>query len=193
MARIIHTEIVHKNNYGLTVKEEQIPDLQTGKSTSYTVIERQDGAIIIPIVLHQGKQQPSAEHQVLLLQQHRHPTDQNNWELPMGGQEIDETSEAAAVRELREETGITDAKLIKIGTFHPLPALLRQSATVFVAQVTATQLQHALDQNISEDILTRQVVTLRMFDNLLKAGEISDGFTISAFYFLELWLKNDSA
>lgn len=48
-----------------------------------------------------------------------HPTNSRWWDIPKGQQDPDETLEATAIRELREETGITAApqQLAYLGTF----------------------------------------------------------------------------
>jgi ADP-ribose pyrophosphatase YjhB (NUDIX family) len=51
--------------------------------------------------------------EVLLIKRGRPPAE-NQWSLPGGGQELGETAEAAARRELREETGLEVGKLTLI-------------------------------------------------------------------------------
>ncbi len=43
--------------------------------------------------------------EIVLVQQYRYPLGRMTWEVPAGGIESGETPEAAAIRELREETG----------------------------------------------------------------------------------------
>src|SRR3982750_4554419 len=53
----------------------------------------------------------------VLLVRRRYEPYESYWALPGGGIEADETLEEAAVRELREETGVTDTFMEQLATF----------------------------------------------------------------------------
>ncbi len=65
--------------------------------------------------------QNSPKHQlaVLLIQRGEHPF-KNQWALPGGFLRADETIEECALREMREETGLTPVALMPLGTFSDL-------------------------------------------------------------------------
>ena len=58
------------------------------------------------------------DNQVLLIQRKNEPC-QGQWAFPGGFMDIDETAEAAAVRELQEETGITlsETDIFQVGAY----------------------------------------------------------------------------
>jgi len=59
----------------------------------------------------------SQEKQFVLLIERKHPPFERMWALPGGFLEMDETLEAAALRELQEETGISGVELTQLHTF----------------------------------------------------------------------------
>ncbi|WP_374406115.1 NUDIX hydrolase [Pelagerythrobacter sp.] len=76
---------------------------------------------------------------VLLVEQYRVPLGRVCLELPAGliGDEEgaeDEAAEAAAVRELEEETGYTAARMENLGEFHSSPGMVSESFTLMRAR-----------------------------------------------------------
>lgn len=70
---------------------------------------------------------------VLLIDQYRVPIGQRCVELPaglVGDDRDDDTFEAAAVRELEEETGYTASQLEVLGEFHSSPGLVTEGFTL---------------------------------------------------------------
>ena len=53
----------------------------------------------------------------VLLIQRKHAPFEGYWALPGGFVEMEETLESAALRELQEETGVSDVALTEVGTF----------------------------------------------------------------------------
>ena len=53
----------------------------------------------------------------VLLIQRKHPPFEGHWALPGGFIEMEEPLEASALRELEEETGVTDVALTEVGVF----------------------------------------------------------------------------
>ena len=70
---------------------------------------------------------------ILLLRVWRHPAGQHTWEVPRGFIDEGEEPEAAAVRELAEETGLRAAHLISLGCSLPDPGLIRARIALFAA------------------------------------------------------------
>lgn len=76
------------------------------------------------------------DRHVILVEQHRVPLGGSCLELPAGlvGDEAEaETIEAAAVRELEEETGYRAARMTPLGQFHSSPGMSSEAFTLFRA------------------------------------------------------------
>ena len=91
---------------------EDAVTLADGRSALREVVEHGDVAAIVPI---------DADGSVILVRQYRLPAQEALLEIPAGGVDEGENIEAAAQRELREETGYRAGRLERIGGFYVSP------------------------------------------------------------------------
>src|SRR4051794_32001202 len=74
----------------------------------------------------------TSDARFVFVRQYRHGIDQPTLEVPGGIIENGQQPAEAAVRELREETGYGDGKLVWLGTTHANPALQNNSHHMFL-------------------------------------------------------------
>ncbi|GAB4157928.1 MAG: NUDIX hydrolase [Candidatus Promineifilaceae bacterium] len=143
---------------------------------SYTIVERAHSVIIVPLL---------PDNQTILLRQYRYPVEDYSWELPMGGINPGESDEAAALRELQEETHLTATSLKRLAVYYPVPGLTPQKATVFTAAINPS-IPLDLSPFGADDIHERQVISLTKVDQMILDGIIRDGFTLAGWLFFKL-------
>jgi len=119
------------------------------------------------------------EGRVLLVRQLREAVGKEVWEIPAGKLEPGEAPEAAAARELHEETGLTAARLRFLGTIYSTPGYSNERLYLYLAEgVTG---KPAAASEVSEArFFTREEVA-----ELARAGE-GDGKTLAALALVEL-------
>ncbi|MDP9314408.1 MAG: NUDIX hydrolase [Chloroflexota bacterium] len=168
-------------NQWLRVHEHRFMSGQMQKI--YAIVERAHSVIIIPL---------SPSGQTLLLQQYRYPTGQHSWEFPMGGIDQGETPEAAARRELLEETQLAVIELEQIGHYHAVPGLTPQKVSVFVVRVSDQELAEAFVPVGADDIRTSCVVPVTDLYQMIGAGSVTDGFTLVGALYLRQLLDREA-
>lgn len=102
-------------------------------SGDYIVLDARDWAIVIP---------ETENKTFFMVKQWRHGSKSLSVEFPGGVIDEGEEPEAAARRELLEETGCVPGKLIKLGEVNPNPALFSNKVHVYLAEelsMTGTQ------------------------------------------------------
>jgi ADP-ribose pyrophosphatase len=104
------------------------------------------GAVaILPLV--------DAEH-VCLLRNQRVIVNEVLWEIPAGTLEPGEAVEAAAIRELAEETGYQAKQWRKLLEFYPSPGILSERTHLFVASdLTAGTMRPEADEQLEPHIV----------------------------------------
>jgi ADP-ribose pyrophosphatase len=99
--------------------------LADGSETQRDIVLHPDSVVIAAV---------DGEGQVLLVRQYRKATGKELVELPAGVMEAGETPLEAALRELREETGHTAARMTHLGSFYSAPGTMTECLHAFLAQ-----------------------------------------------------------
>lgn len=116
-------------------------------------------------------------NEIIMERQFRYPFDEVIWEIPAGKIDKGETDpEAAARRELMEETGYSAETLKFIGTYYPSPAILGEKLYMYAAKGLKKG-----DQDLDEDeFLDVTAVPFDKVVDMILTNEIPDGKTQAA-------------
>jgi ADP-ribose pyrophosphatase len=125
----------------------------------------------------------TAANEVVMIRQFRHGAGVETLEIPGGMVDEGEDPMAAAARELLEETGYRSAKLERIGSVNPNPALFGNRLHSFVARdcVAVSELANDLHE---ETVV--ELVPVREIPELLRRGAIDHALVMVAFAWLDL-------
>lgn len=125
-------------------------------------------------------------NQVLMVQQYRHGIEDLTLEIPGGCVDtLDCDYQAAAIRELREETGCVAERWSLLGKNHPNPALQNNLCYTYLAEGVRRLEPPRFDDTGTERILNRSV-PLHEINYCIRTGIITHSLVITAFHFLAL-------
>jgi len=161
-------------NHWLRVREDRILR-SNGVEGIYGVVEKDDAAIILPI--DRGR--------IWLVEQFRYTIQERALELPQGGWEMEiESPEELARGELKEETGLEAAEMIRLGELWVSYGFARQKQHVFLATgLTET----ARKPDAEEHDMIVSSVSIAEFEERMLSGAIRDNCTLSAWALYLLW------
>ena len=164
---------IYRNQW-LRLREDKILR-SNGKEGIYSVVDKDDCAVIIPI--QDGK--------VWLVEQFRYTIQERALELPQGGWETEiEDPEELARGELKEETGLHAAEMVYLGFLWIAYGFCRQKQHVFLA--TGLTLQERDPDEEEHDIVihTRPV---EQFEQMMLDGRVRDVCTLAAWGLYQMW------
>lgn len=147
---------------------------RTGAAAPYRVLEVADWVNVVAL---------TPDDEVVLVEQYRHGLDRVTLEIPGGVVDPGENVAAAAVRELREETGFTGDRPELLGVVHPNPAIQTNACHTFL--VRGARATAAPDPDEGEDLVVR-TVPRRTLAELVLTGRITHSLVVAAFHWLAL-------
>lgn len=154
------------------IREDTYRFEPTGRTRDFVVMESPDWVNVVPL---------TEDGHVVLIRQYRHGVRAVNLEIPGGIIDAHEPPEAAALRELREETGYAAERVRSLCRVRPNPAIQSNYQFCYVAEGCRKVSTPQLDpfEHI-EVVLAR----LDEIPGLIAREEISNALVINAFYFL---------
>lgn len=111
-----------------------------------------------------------------LVGQDRYTLGEYSWELPMGGAPLDEEPLDAAIRELKEETGLSASRWSEVMRLHTSNSITDELGIVYVAE-GLTEGETAFEE--TEDLQIRKL-PLAEAVQLVHRGEITDAISVAA-------------
>jgi ADP-ribose pyrophosphatase len=169
--KIISSREVLKNKL-FTVVEEVARD-PSGFEIHRFIVRHPGSAVMMPV---------DNRDRVLLVKQFRLPAKRELWELPAGRLDPGESPLRAAKRELREETGYTAKKWVKVASFWATPGYVDERMNLFLA----LDLTQGEQQPMDDERIDIRWFSKAELGDLIKAGKVRDGKTIIGYY---LWLE----
>ena len=159
------TRTVYENRW-IRVDEDVVL-VPNGHETIYGIVRCADAVGVLPFV---------DDDHVLLVQQYRYVAGHPTWEMPTGGREPNETLEAAAQRELAEESGFRAAGLEFLTRYHTSKSVVDETAYLYVARGLAP----ADEQADETELLRRRVWPFAEVVSMVTGAEITDSMTVIA-------------
>ena len=153
----------------LTLDRARLPD---GTLADREVVYHPGGVAIL--ALDEGEN-------VALVRQYRYPMRQLLLELPAGKLEPGEQPDPAALRELREETGLTAKTMDYLGVIYPSVGMLTERIHLYLAR-GLTQGEMDLDE---DEYLRVERIPLKQLEDMALRGEIRDGKTLIALFLIK--------
>lgn len=158
-------------SYGLfSLRRDSARSPRTGATHDFYVLESPSWVNIIPLT-------PAKE--IVLIRQYRFGVRDMTLEIPGGLMEESDSPEEAARRELREETGYREEKLIPLGTVHPNPAIQNNLCYTFLAADVFPVGKLLQDEREDIEVVLKP---LSEIPRLIGEGTISHALVIAAFY-----------
>ncbi|GLZ55848.1 NUDIX hydrolase [Actinomycetospora sp. NBRC 106378] len=161
-------------NPWMTIREDTFVRPDGGRGI-YGVVDKPHYALVIAL---EGDS-------MMLVEQFRYPIGLRRWEFPQGTAPDRATMDPAelAARELREETGLTARSWHPLGLLDVAPGLSSQRGRAFLA----TDLDAGEpDREDTEADMRAAWVRRTEFEDMVRAGEITDAQSIAAYALLLL-------
>ena len=164
--RTVRSEKVYRGRIvDVRMDDVTVPD---GNIVKREVVEHPGGVTIL--ALDDGGR-------VLAVRQYRYPVGRETLELPAGKLERGEEPRAAALRELREETGAVPSEFSPLGIFFSSPGIFTETIHAFLAR----GLTFGASDTDDDEFLALERVPFDKMCEMIKNGEIVDMKTAAVF------------
>lgn len=160
--KLTSKEIFNGKLLHVFLDEVQLPD---GTKATREWIKHPGACAVVP-VFENGD--------LLMIRQFRYPMRQVFWEVPAGKIDPGEKQDDTALRELREEAGITTRDHAYIGHFYPGIGYSDELIHIY----TAWNLSSVPQQVDEDEFVSRERIPFKEAVDMVHSGQISDGKTV---------------
>lgn len=171
--KTISTELKYKGN--IINVEKLVVELPNGKLASRDVVRNAGASVVVPII----------DDEIILVQQFRKPPEKVFIELPAGKLEYGEDPAVCAARELKEETGYSTGKLVKILELYPAPAFSDEVLHIYLA----TELEKGLAEPDEDEFISAKAYKITEVLSMIDEGIINDSKTVAGILFAARFLN----
>ncbi len=158
------------------VREVHRRSPRTGEDIGFFLVNTLDWVVVVAL---------TEASELVMIRQFRQGSASLTLEVPGGVLNRGEDPRAAALRELREESGYVAGDVVRIGDVNPNPALFTNRCTVFLA--TDCVRDGELQMDPGEDIEVVLVPSDEV-DDRIRRGEVDHSLVISALHFYKIFL-----
>ena len=139
-------------------------ELENGKTAKREVVEHPDGVAVIPV---------DAGGNVYMVRQFRYAYGRPFLEIPAGKLDPEEAPQAGAIRELREETGLSAGSLHYLGGYSVSPGFCNETLHLYLAQ----DLEKGASSPDEDEFLDVEQIPLAQLYEMALSGRIADAKT----------------
>jgi ADP-ribose pyrophosphatase len=173
--KTVNSELVYQGRaFDVQRDQVQLPD---GKITTLDLVIHPGAVTLVPV---------DSQGRILFVRQFRHAVGKTLLELPAGTLDPDERPEACAHREVREETGMSAANLVKIGEFFLVPGY----STEFMHIYLATDLNPDPLPGDEDEFITVEPIPIGQIVERISQGEIRDAKSLAALFLAQSYLDS---
>ena len=156
--------IYHGKVFDVRIDRVKLPG---NREVDFDIVSHSGAVTILPV---------DQQGNILFIRQYRHAAGEEILELPAGVIDNGEPHNACALRELREETGMTAKKITLLGEFYLAPGYSTEYMYVYSAHGLSPA---PLPQDEDEQIIVERIPVSEAY-RMASHGEIRDGKTLAA-------------
>ncbi len=169
------SRLIYENPW-LRIREDQVLT-PAGTEGIYGLVKFRNRAIgIIPV---------DNDGYTWLVGQYRYALSAYSWEIPMGGQPLQEEPQDGALRELREETGLRAQSLTELMRLHTSNSVTDEEGIVYLAQQLT---EGETEFEDTEELVIRRLPLSDAIDWVM-TGKITDAISVAGLLKLNMLRK----